>query len=124
MLLLAIILLIIIAGRSPDDLPKKRRMVQMSLRLFERMPRELPSKPIVSVEKNYIFSEHNLNIQAKLDSGVYAESDTIHLSLQVKRPGGHGVRKIKITTMQQVINAHKNAMRNQTHGPTSPFTIY
>ena len=77
-------------------------MVQMSLRLFERIPRELPSRSIINVEKNFLFSENNLLIQAKLDSGVYCETDTIMLSLAIRRAGGHGVKKVKVTTMQQV----------------------
>ncbi len=50
------------SGKTPEDLPKKRKMVQMSLRLFERLPLDLPPKPVVFVDKNYVFSEHNLQV--------------------------------------------------------------
>ena len=90
------------ASTAPEDLPKRRKMVQMSLRLYERMPKEIPPRSIVSLDKSYIFSESNLNVQARLDNGVYSEDDTISLTLQFRRPGGHGVKKIKVATIQQV----------------------
>eukprot|EP00094_Tigriopus_californicus_P001097 TCALIF_01062-PA protein Name:"Similar to Arrestin homolog (Heliothis virescens)" AED:0.08 eAED:0.08 QI:0/0/0.33/0.33/1/1/3/778/306 len=90
------------AGKSPEELPRKRKMVQMSLRLYERLPRTLPPRSVVTVEKNYIFSENNLYCQAKLDNGVYSESDEILLNLLIKRPGGHGVKKLKVAIIQQV----------------------
>lgn len=90
------------SGKSAEDLPKKRKMVQMSLRLLERMPRDVPPKSVVTVEKNYLFSENNLFVQAKLDSGVYSEGDSALVSLVVRRPGGHGVRRLRVNTVQQV----------------------
>ncbi len=74
----------------------------MSLRLYERTPRDPPPKPVVSVEKNYLFSENNLVVQARLDSGSYAEGDTISVSVLVRRLGGHGARRLKLTAIQQV----------------------
>ena len=35
------------------------------------------------LEKNYMFSENNLSATARLDQGVYAEGDTIVVTLQV-----------------------------------------
>ena len=97
------------AGRSPDDLPKKRKMVQMSLRLYEKMDAEEASlaalvKPVMTLEKNFLLSENPLHASARLDAGIYAEGDKLNVSVQIARPGGggHGVRKMKITAVQQV----------------------
>ena len=90
------------ASKTPEDLPKKRKMVQMSIRFHEKLPLELPFKSIITIEKNFFFSEKNLMITAKLDSSVYQEADQIMVSLAIKRPGGHGVRRIRLTAIQQV----------------------
>lgn len=102
------------AGKTPEDLPKRRKMVQMSLRLFERLPKDLPPRAVVTVEKNYVFSENNLLVQARLDAGVYAESDVAHVALTVRRPGGHGVRRIKVTAVQQVRKLRFFKTKNQS----------
>ena len=39
------------ASTSPDELPKRRKMVQMSLRLFEKLPKEIGPSPNVVVQK-------------------------------------------------------------------------
>ena len=90
------------ASNSPDELPKKRKMVQMSLRLLEKTPREIPPRSIITMEKRYLFSDQVLQIHARLDNGVYEENDTVNVCLQLKRSGGHGVRKAKVSLIQQV----------------------
>lgn len=85
-----------------DELPRKRKMVQMAMRLYERQPLELPSKPLISVERNFFFSENNLTIEAKLDDAVYSENDLVNLSLAIMRPGGHGVKRLRVSAIQQV----------------------
>ena len=83
-------------------------MVQMSLRLYERMPRELPARSDVTLEKHFLFSRGGraapLVVRASLNSGVYTEDDTIQVSLAIVRQGSraHGVKKIKINAVQQV----------------------
>ena len=59
------------------------------------MPKELPAKPLVTLEKNYIFSENNLCTTARLDQGVYSEGDVITVSIQVR-----GRRKSSIRVIQ------------------------
>lgn len=93
------------ASHAPDELPRRRKMVQMSLRVYERIPKELPPKPHVVLHKQFVFSDKPLVVMAKLDNGVYAEGDTIRVNLSVNRNdggGGHGVRKVKVTAVQQV----------------------
>ena len=65
---------------------------QMSLRLFERLPLDLPPRPLVTAEKTYLFSDNQLMVQARLDAGVYAENDVVQVSVVVQRPRGHGAR--------------------------------
>ena len=61
------------ASLSPDELPKRRRMVQMSLRLYEKLPKEIAPSPDVVVQKEYVFSDKPLIISAYLDRGIYAQ---------------------------------------------------
>ena len=79
-------------------------MVQMSLRLYEQLPKELPPRSNIVVHKDYVFSDKPLTISAKLDKGLYAQGDEILLTLSIQRKDKepHGVRKIKVMAMQQV----------------------
>jgi len=92
------------ASHSVDELPRRRRMVQMSLRLYEQLPKELPPRSNIVVHKDYVFSDKPLTISAKLDKGLYAQGDEILLTLSIQRKDKepHGVRKIKVMAMQQV----------------------
>ncbi len=82
----------------------------MSLRVYERVPRELPPSSDVVLQKHYVFSDKPLMVTAKLDQGVYEELSTIKVFLKIRRcdengrdsPSGHGVKKIKIMAVQQV----------------------
>ena len=77
----------------------------MSLRLYERTAKELPSRADINFEKKFLFDRDKpLVVRAELDKESYTEDDTIRLNLDVSRPGprGHGVRKIKIEIYQQV----------------------
>ncbi len=89
-------------GKTADEQPKKRKMVQMAVRLHERLPKDLPPCPAVNVDKDYLFSDANLFVRAKLDAGIYAENDVVHVSLLVSRVGGHCARKIRVVAVQQV----------------------
>ena len=92
------------ASTSPDELPKRRKMVQMSLRLFEKIPREIGPSPNVVVVKNYVLSDKPLTISAKLDKGNYTQGEEIQLTLKFHRKDKqpHGIRKVKVTLFQQV----------------------
>ena len=92
------------ASTSPDELPKRRKMVQMSLRLFEKIPKEIGPSPNVVVVKNYVLSDKPLTISAKLDKGNYAQGEEIQLTLKFHRKDKqpHGIRKVKVTLFQQV----------------------
>ena len=77
----------------------------MSLRLYERTAKELPSRADINFEKKFLFDRDKpLVVRAELDKESYTEDDTIRLNLDVSRSGprGHGVRKIKIEIYQQV----------------------
>ena len=58
-------------------------MVQMSLRLYEQLPKELPPRSNIVVHKDYVFSDKPLTISAKLDKGLYAQGDEILLTLKI-----------------------------------------
>ena len=92
------------ASTSPDELPKRRKMVQMSLRLFEKIPKEIGPSPNVVVVKNYVLSDKPLTISAKLDKGNYTQGEEIQLTLKFHRKDKqpHGIRKVKVTLFQQV----------------------
>ncbi len=45
---------------------------------------------------------NNGQVQARLDSGVYSEGDVVHVALTVRRPGGHGVKRMRVIAVQQV----------------------
>ena len=79
-------------------------MVQMSLRLYEQLPKELPPRSNIVVHKDYVFSDKPLTISAKLDKGIYAQGEEIQLTLSIQRKDKepHGVRKVKVMAMQQV----------------------
>ncbi len=98
------------ASHAPDVLPRRRKMVQMSLRVYERIPKELPPRSDVVLQKHYVFSDKPLMVTAKLDQGVYEELSTINVSIKIQRrdesgdsTSGHGVKKIKVMAVQQVI---------------------
>jgi hypothetical protein len=82
----------------------------MSLRVYERLPKELPPQPNIVLRKEFVFSDKPLLITAKLDKGVFSEGDTISLSLMIQRKDhethGHGVKKIKVMAIQQVSHSH------------------
>jgi len=61
------------AGKTPDELPKRRKMVQMSIRMLERPPRALPSAADMALNKGYLFSQRSLSLKARLDKGVYKQ---------------------------------------------------
>ena len=92
------------ANTTPDELPKRRKMVQMSLRLYETLPKEIPPCPNMIVQKNFVFSDKPLTISAKLDKGIYTQGEEIRLVLYIERKDkqAHGVRKVKATAFQQV----------------------
>ena len=92
------------AGASLEEIPKRRRMVQMSLRFYEKLPKELPPSPKVVLQKAYIFSDKPLTVSAKLDKGVYSQGDEMQLTLSIQRKDKqpHGIRKIKVVAFQQV----------------------
>ena len=92
------------ASTSPEDLPRRRKMVQMSLRIFEQLPKELPPRSNIMLQKEFIFSDKALLVSAKLDSGVYKQSEKIKLNLTINRQDNfpHEVRKIKVVAIQQV----------------------
>lgn len=92
------------ANTTPDELPRRRKMVQMSLRLFEKLPKEIAPSPNIIVQKNFVFSDKPLTITASLDKGIYAQGDEIRLTLSIQRKDKHphGVRKVKMTAFQQV----------------------
>ena len=79
-------------------------MVQMSLRLFEKIPKEIGPSPNVVVVKNYVLSDKPLTISAKLDKGNYTQGEEIQLTLKFHRKDKqpHGIRKVKVTLFQQV----------------------
>ncbi len=76
----------------------------MSLRLFERLPLDLPPRPLVTAEKTYLFSDNQLMVQARLDAGVYAENDVVQVSVVVQRPRGHGARCAGFPFLTKEIN--------------------
>ena len=80
-------------------------MVQMSLRILENLPKELPPRSNVILQKEFIFSDKPLLVSAKLDSGVYKQGEKIKLVLSIQRQDNfpHEVRKIKAAAIQQVI---------------------
>ena len=92
------------ASTSPDELPRRRKMVQMSLRIFEQLPREIPPRSNVILQKEFIFSDKPLVVSAKLDSGMYKQGDEIKLKLSIQRQDGfpHEIRRIKAVAIQQV----------------------
>ena len=98
------------ASTSPDELPKRRKMVQMSLRLFEKIPKEIGPSPNVVVVKNYVLSDKPLTISAKLDRGNYSQGEEIQLTLKFHRKDKqpHGIRKVKVTLFQQVSFFYQN----------------
>ncbi len=78
----------------------------MSLRLYERTAKELPSRADIYFEKKFLFDRDKpLIVKADLDRESYTEDDTIIINLSVTRAGprGHGIRKIKIEIFQQVL---------------------
>ena len=79
-------------------------MVQMSLRILENLPKELPPRSNVILQKEFIFSDKPLLVSAKLDSGVYKQGEKIKLVLSIQRQDNfpHEVRKIKAAAIQQV----------------------
>ena len=79
-------------------------MVQMSLRILENLPKELPPRSNVILQKEFIFSDKPLLVSAKLDSGVYKQGEKIKLVLSIQRQDNfpHEVRKIKTAAIQQV----------------------
>ena len=93
------------ANTTPEELPRRRKMVQMSLRLYEKLPVEIPPSPNIIVQKNFVFSDKPLTISAKLDKAIYAQGEEIHLNLSVQRKDkqAHGVRKVKVSAFQQVL---------------------
>jgi hypothetical protein len=77
----------------------------MSLRLYERTAKELPSRADIYFEKKFLFDRDKpLIVKADLDRESYTEDDTITINLSISRSGprGHGIRKIKIEIYQQV----------------------
>ena len=87
----------------------------MSLRLYERTVKELPSRADIYLEKRFLFDRDKpLIVKADLDQESYTENDTVTVHLAITRPGpkGHGIRKIKIEIFQQVtfsIMAHRRS---------------
>jgi len=92
------------ASISADEIPRRRKMVQMSLRILENLPKELPPRSNVILQKEFIFSDKPLLVSAKLDSGVYKQGEKIKLVLSIQRQDNfpHEVRKIKTAAIQQV----------------------
>jgi len=90
------------AGKTPDEMPKRRKMVTMSVRLMERPPRTTAAPACVAVKKASLLNERSLNLEARLDAGQYRQGDVVTIYVRAGRAGGHGAKRMRVSVTQQV----------------------
>eukprot|EP00057_Strongylocentrotus_purpuratus_P033816 XP_792895.3 PREDICTED: beta-arrestin-1 [Strongylocentrotus purpuratus] len=87
-------------GDDINEVPSKRRSVELAIRKVAYAPRRQGIQPSGEDSKEFLFSKAPLRLEATLDKEVYHHGETISVNVHVSNQSSKSVKKVIVTAFQ------------------------
>ncbi|XP_063967647.1 beta-arrestin-1-like [Lytechinus pictus] len=87
-------------GDHINEVPSKRRSVELAVRKVSYAPRRKGVQPSAEVFKEFLFSKAPLRLEATLDKDVYHHGETISVNVHVSNQSSKTVKRVTVTVFQ------------------------